>query len=115
MNGTGSLPPIFYRVQSMALIAGVIGLIIAFAGGWFPASQREAFFRAYLFSWFFWLGMSLGPLTWVMMHHMMGAYWTRAIQRPAEAATLNLWLMAVLFVPILFGLKYLYPWAWPEL
>lgn len=114
MNANGSLPQIFYRVQAKALLVGVVALALGLLG-WIIPSQRDAFFRAYLFAWIFWFGMSLGPLAWVMMHHMMGAYWSRTIQRPAEAASLNLWLMAVLFLPILCGLKYLYPWAWPVL
>jgi hypothetical protein len=41
--------------------------------------------------------------------------WGWMIRRILEAATRTLPLMALLFIPILFGLGMLYPWAHPEL
>ena len=46
-----------------------------------------------------------------VLQHLTGGNWGFVIRRPLEAATRNLPLMALLFVPILFGLGHLYEWA----
>jgi hypothetical protein len=40
--------------------------------------------------------------------------WGYLIQPALEAGSKTLWLVAVLFLPLIFGLTYLYPWARPE-
>src|SRR5689334_5814572 len=109
---TEPLPANLLRLRGPALLAGIVGLVVC-AIGWLAASP--AFYRAYLFAYFFFLGITLGALSWVMMHHLVGGGWGRAIQRIGEAAALNTILMAVLFIPIAVGVKQLYPWARPEL
>jgi hypothetical protein len=49
-----------------------------------------------------------------MLYHLVSGRWGFVVQRPLEAAARTLPLMALLFVPILFGLRDLYPWARPE-
>jgi hypothetical protein len=49
-----------------------------------------------------------------MIHHIAGGSWSAVIQRILEAGMMTLPLMALLFVPLIFGLKILYPWARPE-
>lgn len=99
------------RVRRPALIVGGIA-VVACAAGAFAAP--EAFFRAYLFAFVFFTGLALGALAIVMLHHLTGGAWGVAIRRPLESATRTLPLLAVLFLPIAFGMKYLYPWARPE-
>jgi hypothetical protein len=115
MNGVGEQSAPFGSLRWVALVVGIACLGGATAALFQQPDLHEAYFRAYLFSWLFCLGLSLGSLMWVMMHHLMRANWSRAIQRLAEAASLNLGLVAVLFIPILFNLHYLYPWVWPQL
>src|SRR6202043_3326650 len=47
----------------------------------------------------------------LMLQHLTGGKWGIMIRRPLESATRALALVAVLFVPIFFGMKYLYG-AW---
>jgi hypothetical protein len=105
------LPPGFLRFRVMALLVGVIGLALS-AAGWLM--RPDAFARAYLFGYLFFLGLTLGSLAWVMIHHLVGGGWGRAIQRLAEAAAKNAVLMAVLFIPLAMSVKHLYPWANPD-
>src|SRR5260370_41750735 len=49
------------------------------------------------------------------MHHTVGGKWGVTIRRLLEAQMRSLPVVAVLIIPILFGLKYLYPWANHEL
>lgn len=96
------------RIRQRALIAAVIGLVICVIGI-FKAPDR--FFPSYLLAFMFILGLSLGSLGLLMLQHLTGGDWGIVIRRPLESATRVLALVAVLFVPIFFGMKYLYT-AW---
>lgn len=72
------------------------------------------FFFAYLAAYQFWLGVALGSLALLMLQYLTGGAWGLLIRRWLEAATRTLPLMALLFVPLLFGLEVLYPWTHSE-
>ncbi len=96
------------RIRQSALIAGVIGLVICIIG---VVKAPDRFFPSYLLAFMFVLGLSLGSLGLLMLQHLTGGNWGIIIRRPLESATRVLALVAVLFVPIFFGMKYLYA-AW---
>jgi hypothetical protein len=98
------------HVNIVLLGLGIIGLIACLVG-WFIAPRD--FFVAYLFGHFFFLGLSLGSLGLLMIHHLTAGDWGYAVRRFLESAVGNLPLLAVLFIPIFFGLSYLYPWKNP--
>ena len=56
----------------------------------------------------------MGCLALLMLHHLVGGRWGFMIQRVLEAAIQTLPLMALLFIPLCFGLLDLYPWARTE-
>lgn len=72
------------------------------------------FFHSYLMAYLFWLGVTLGCLTVLMLHHLVGGSWGAMIQRVLEAGTRTLPLLAVLFIPILLGMGFLYEWSVPS-
>ena len=111
MNSTDSLQPGLRRIQSRSLVVGLAGLGISAVGGWFAGEQ---FFRSYLIAYLFWLGIALGCLPIVMLYHLTGGAWGSVIRRLVESGTRTLPLMALLFVPLLFGVHSLYEWARPE-
>jgi hypothetical protein len=98
----------FARLQRRSLAIAIVATIAVVAGA--LASPRD-FFHAYLCSYLFWLGLSLGSLAIVMLHHMTGGSWGFAIRRLLEAGMRTLPLMALLFIPLVYGIKHLYPWA----
>ena len=100
------------RSRRIALLVGVLGLAAGVVGA-FTGSQ-ERFFQAYLVAFLFWLGLSLGSLAFIMIHYLTGSHWALAMRRVNEAAASTLWLMPVLFIPLLFNLPGLYQWARPE-
>src|SRR5207302_2820601 len=75
--------------------------------------ERPQFFRSYLVAWLFWLAVTLGCWAWMMVHNLTGGGWGRAARPALEAGTATLPLMVLLFLPLLFGLQGLYPWARP--
>lgn len=104
-------PPVARTIQARSLIVGVIAGAIAIVGF---VVQRDEFFPAYLLAFMAWLGVSLGCMAILMLQHMTGGKWGLVIRRILEAGSRTLPLMAVLFIPILFGVHRLYPWARPE-
>lgn len=98
------------RVLLPALTVGIVGLAACALGAF---RNPGAFFPSYLFGYLFWLGIALGSLAIVMLHHLVGGSWGFPIRRLLEAAALTLPLLALLFLPLLFGLGELYAWARP--
>ncbi|HEX9445098.1 MAG TPA: hypothetical protein VGA73_13315 [Candidatus Binatia bacterium] len=101
----------FDALRNRALAAGAAALALALAGALFDAPQ---FFRSYLVAYLFWIGFPLGSLALLMLHHLVGGRWGFVIQRLLEAAARTFPLMALLFLPLVFGLGRLYVWAAPE-
>ncbi len=101
-------PESINRIRQRALIAAVVGLLICIIG---ITKAPDRFFPSYLLAFIFVLGLSLGSLGLLMLQHLTGGNWGIMIRRPLESATRALALVAVLFVPIFFGMKYLYG-AW---
>ncbi|MGD9764432.1 MAG: hypothetical protein AB7V27_12010 [Candidatus Binatia bacterium] len=102
---------VFNRSPRALLGLGVIGLAIAGAGALVDHAQ---FFRSYLVAFVFWGGIAIGSLALVSMNHIAGGRWGIVIRRAAEAAMRTLPLVAVLFVPLLFGMHDLYEWTHAE-
>jgi len=110
MNSIADAPLI--RTRTLSLGIGLVGLVAGIIG-WI-ITPRD-FFVAYFFGEFFFLGLSLGSLGLLMIHHLTGGYWGYGVRRFLEAAVGNLPLLALLFVPIFFGLSELYPWRHPDI
>jgi len=93
------------RLQRGALAVGGIALLGALVGAF---TSPEQFYRSYLFSFLLVLAMTLGSLGLLMLQHLTGGHWGIILRRPLEAASRNVPLVLVMFVPIMFGMKYLY-------
>jgi hypothetical protein len=102
---------ILYRSQGALLGAGVLGVAVAGAGALIDPAQ---FFRSYLVAYLFFAGIALGSLGLVSLNHVTGGRWGVVIRRVCEAAMRTLPLLFILFVPLLFGLSWLYEWAQPQ-
>jgi len=100
------------RLQRNALVAGGIALLLCIVGA---MKAPQVFFPSYLMGYMLVLGLALGSLGLLMLQHLTGGQWGIVIRRPLESATRTLPLLAVLFLPIVFGMKYLYgAWLDPE-
>ena len=110
MNAVDPLPELS-GLKRAALVAAAVGVLATLAGAFLGPAQ---FFRSYLMAWFYWTGIGLGCLGLLMVYHLTGGGWGVAIRRLLEAAIGTLPAMAVLFVPLLFGLHDLYEWTHTE-
>jgi hypothetical protein len=100
------------RLQRNALVAGGIALLLCIFGA---IKSPQVFYPSYLMAYLLVLGLALGSLGLLMLQHLTGGHWGIVIRRPLESATRTLPLLAVLFLPIVFGMKYIYgAWLDPE-
>lgn len=96
----------FRRQALWSLVAGVVGLIACLVGG---LLMPAAFFPAYLAAHQFFLGIGLGCLVLLMIYHITGGAWGFMLRRILEAGVRTIPVLAILFIPLLFGLKQLFP------
>src|SRR5690348_3432683 len=95
-----------------ALGLGLLLAAVCVIGGF---SSPGDFFRSYLMSYLFWLGLALGSMGIVMMQYLTAGAWGIMTRRTLESAMRTLPLLAILFIPIAFGIPKLYDWAHPDL
>ena len=107
-------PPALARIQKRSLVIGVLFLAVAAIAA-VVAHRPTQFFRGYLLGFVWWVGMSLGCLAVLMMQYLAGGQWGYVIRRPLEAAARIMPLLAVMFIPLIFGIPYLYIWDHREL
>jgi len=98
------------KVRPIALIIGALGLIVCLIG---LKAWPQQVFISYLTAVLFWFGIAAGSLLWLMIHFLTGGKWGYPLRRFFEAAAGAFPLVLLLFVPIFFGLRNLYPWMNP--
>jgi hypothetical protein len=99
------------RTRTAFLAVGALGLVLSAVGF---ALDRAQFFHSYLVAVVFVLSVSLGCLFFVMLHHATRAGWSVAVRRLAEVAAAAVPVLAILFIPVLLGMRDLFPWTRPE-
>src|SRR5437588_12177822 len=106
-------PPVVKAISRRSLVVGAVFGVIAVVGAFAFPNGREQFYRAYLLGFMAWLGVALGSMAILMIRHLTGGGWGTVIRRILGAAMRTLPLLALLFVPVLFAVPHLYPWAMP--
>jgi hypothetical protein len=105
-------PETLSRVQRGGWLIGGVALLVAIFGAFM---SPEKFYQSYLFSYLLVLGLTLGSLGLLMLQHLTGGDWGIIIRRPLEAAAQNIWLLILMFVPVVLGMNSLYrAWMDPE-
>ncbi len=101
-------PEVGDKIQRRSLIIGVVAAVLCVVGALLNPSQ---FLRSYLLGFMFWMGISLGCMAILMLQHLSGGRWGLVVRRQLESAARNIPLMALFFLPLLLGVRQLYPWA----
>ena len=132
LNSTSQYGPQLNKLKTMGIVAAIGGIIVAagsllgslnaspnleYLNHGVPKFTQEGmarFYQAYLFAWLFWTGVTWGPVALLLLHNTVGGGWGFVLKRQLTAATQNLPLMALLFIPIAIGAHYIYPWAMPN-
>jgi hypothetical protein len=103
-------PEVVEKISQRSLVVGVVFSVIAVILALF---RPEEFYRAYLLGFMCWLGVALGSMAILMIRHLTGGGWGTVIRRILGAAMRTLPLLALLFIPVIFGIRRLYIWAQP--
>jgi hypothetical protein len=111
MNRDRSIHSTINRLRLGALIDGLVASAVAIAGSFISGPGQ--FFQSYLYSFVFWIGISLGCLAIMMLYYVAGGRWAYTMRGIVEAGSRTVWLMLVFFIPIVIGLAYIYTWARP--
>ena len=67
--------------------------------------------QAYLFAFLFWFGIALGSFAILAIHGLTGGKWGDAVRAPLLAVIRTIPWFAILFLPVVFGVKLLFPWT----
>jgi hypothetical protein len=100
----GSLRTGAFAVGGVFTVASVIGLFM----------DKAQFFDSYITAWIYVLAFPVGMLGLMLINHVTRGAWGVIGRRVFEAGARSLPLMALLFVPIIFGMSEIYSWANPE-
>src|SRR6478672_10812768 len=96
------------------VIAAVCALLGAGACAILGAANPKQFFFSWLVSFLFFLSLALGALFFVLIQYAAQGGWGIVLRRIGETVFATVPVMAVLFLPILFGLHDLYEWSHDE-
>lgn len=102
---------------SLITIGGTVGavsLMLTFLLSFFFEHGTKHFMFSYLHNFMFFLSFTLGAMFFVILQYLSGAGWSIAVRRVAEILSRNLIILAVLFIPIILGMGYLFKWTNPE-
>jgi hypothetical protein len=97
-----------WRTRALIVAAIAIVLTIPFA---FTHEGKNHILRAYLLGYMTCFGFAGGGLVVLMLQYVSGGKWGLLLRRPLEAMTRTLWVVGLMFVPIVLLWKHLYQWA----
>ncbi|MEX0611157.1 MAG: hypothetical protein WD229_03465, partial [Pirellulales bacterium] len=90
-------------------------LFMAFAGGAvcavFAWNEPGVLWRAYTLAWLTSWPIAMGGLGLVALGNLTGGRWAAAARPFYLSAARTVPILAILFIPIAFGLGHIYPWA----
>lgn len=110
-NTNFQAPAEINRWRTLALGIGGIGSIIILVMALLFPEYREQALRSWLLGFTFWGGIGIGSLGILLLQYLTGGAWGVVLRRILEAGSRTLPIVFVLFLPILFGMTYLYAWT----
>jgi hypothetical protein len=90
------------------LVLAVLISVIACGAGYL--NNPVQFHRSYLIAFSYVAAAGLGAFFFVMVQYLTGSAWSVTMRRIMENIMITLPACAILFLPIAFGLKDIYPW-----
>ncbi len=97
-----------WRTRALMVAIAAAVLTVPFV---FTHEGRNHILRAYLMGYMICFSFAGGGLVMLMLQYVSGGKWGLLLRRPLEAMTRTLWLVGLMFMPILFLWKHLYQWA----
>ncbi len=104
-HASNNLKTIAYALLAIGLLTIVVGLM----------KNQERLWTSYLTSFFFFSCLGLGGLFFAALNHMVKAGWSVTVRRLSEAMSSFIPIMLIGSLVLIAGIKYLFPWANPEI
>ena len=98
------------RLPAIGAVCALVGVVACVILG--MANPRQFFF-SWLVAFLFFLTLTLGALFFVLIQYAAQGGWGIVLRRIGETVFAMLPVMAVLFLPLLFGLHDVYSWSVP--
>jgi hypothetical protein len=92
---------IFLSIGALGVVASLVGVVVNY----------EQFLHSYLTSFTFFMSIALASLFLVMIHHITRSSWGTTLRRIPETFFSYVWVLGILFIPVLLGISSLYGWA----
>jgi hypothetical protein len=93
---------------------GIAALGVSLLAGYGVSANQQRFAFSYLFAFFLFLTFGLGALFFVMVQYLTKAGWSVTVRRTAEFFMAGLPVFAVLVIPVILTMGWLFPWtSWP--
>lgn len=88
------------------IVAGVgaVGSVLSYF------HDKKEFFGSYLTAFSFFLAITLGSFFFMFVQYLARSSWSVTVRRISETIAGNFWVMAILFLPLLLGVKELFVW-----
>src|SRR5580704_14810143 len=104
-------PGILSAWRTRALIVFAVATLISLLA--FPWSHEGGnhLLRAYLLGYMICFSFACGGIAMLMLQYVSGGKWGLLLRRPLEAMSRTIWLVGLMFVPVIFLWKHLYQWA----
>jgi hypothetical protein len=109
-----SVPTITERLEKVTLPALIVGLVAIGLCAIGVAMGSTLVLKSYLTAYVFFWQIAIGCVGLSMLNHLVGGRWGDVSRPVLTAGILTLPVLAVLFIPLAFGLKDVYLWADPE-
>ena len=110
-----SAPPLVNGWRTRAILVGsvftVLGAVLAVLAAVTDHDGINHLLRSWLMGFMICFGLCCGGLAVLMVQYLSGGKWGLLLRRPLEAMSRTLPLVFLMFLPIGFGMKYLYLWA----
>ena len=103
-------PEIVSAWRTRALIIAAVAILFTIPFG-FTHEGKNHILRAYLMGYMICFTFAGGGLAMLMLQYVSGGKWGLILRRPLEAMTRTIWLVGLMFVPIILLWKHLYQWA----
>src|SRR5215469_3374586 len=119
-TASGHYDPESYHLEQSRWAAGrnsllFVALVSAVLCIFGYIQNPERFFQSYLVAFTYVCGIGLGAWFFIMAQHLAGSAASVTVRRIMANIMVTLPVGALLFLPLAFGLKYVYPWMDPNI
>lgn len=93
-----------FSISAATLIASLVGYFLI-------GENKAQFYFSWLTAFAYVASIGLGALAFVVIQHITRSKWSVVIRRIPETIGANMWIMILLFIPVILGLHDMYHWT----